>query len=671
MFDDADFIEIIQERAGDISFAHDARRIYDQMANLVKKRMWAVLKPNIDDEYLSRWNGVHVSLPELGVTDVPEELTDLVLTFVWGTPEDPVSSAFYLSPRLDFPSGIIGIGYNLGKSDRQPFKLSKAAKRARNKLRQMSKNSEMEADMDIIQFVPRLLSARRTAFIHELRHAYDQTVRDDEGQMSKHMDALLKHAEDNPELDFIGDDEMNAYITNGIEDTIEDFVKNSRNKPTKAKAKKWAPNATILWNKFLDNVSGGVKHYAGEEKLLKRAAARLTDVWDDYVENLNEQHVLIEAMNNLQLVKIEGQTTMTSYGILRNGSLVGGAEVFVDSPKPSLIDTLWATDATSAYALLMSILFDLKSLIPGHELSPASAAIIKRWYDKYADDPEYVRLESNYDYEPKHLQAVFLAGPDVKPIATMIDVSNDQKDDLEKQIVKGFHSAYNDPDKTKITHKFNDLLKNAPVEQLLSTLDHYMQNTGHSKSVAKWLRANVAKVDNRINDDVQSRELDHLIDYARNITESRKNIIREIDEDLDDEIIELMKQPEFASIVSFAEMKFDDDEESYGTAELQALARNLYLQDNPKVKALDLTTAPSVYREKVKKELEGWGLRFEPRKARKAHRGFSDPFHGSNRYAGNHGGSGFENSYNRTPSSQRTFDPNDSGALGMGSKRRR
>lgn len=153
----------------------------------------------------------------------------------------------------------------------------------------------------------------------------------------------------------------------------------------------------------------------------------------------------------------------------------------------------------------------------------------------------------------------------------------------------------------------------------------------------------------------------------------REVILEALDDnqdDFNDAVEELMKQPEMKSLEAFAEFKFDNEEESYGTVELQALARNLFLQDSKDIKKGQVATAPSQYREKVKTELSAYGLKFTPRDKIKQVRGVTSPLNGSNRFAGNHGGSGFENAFNRTPSAGRTFDANDKGALGMGSKKR-
>jgi hypothetical protein len=161
--------------------------------------------------------------------------------------------------------------------------------------------------------------------------------------------------------------------------------------------------------------------------------------------------------------------------------------------------------------------------------------------------------------------------------------------------------------------------------------------------------------------------------------ELRKLISEGINDDADDfndAVDELMKEPHMKSIEAFAETKFDDDEETYSTLELQALARNLYLKAMDRdIKKSALASAPAAYRDKVKDELSSYGLKFSPRDKIKHIRGFTSPLNGSNRFAGNAGGSGFEgirggHPANSTPSSKRVWSPDEDGALGMGSKKR-
>lgn len=156
-----------------------------------------------------------------------------------------------------------------------------------------------------------------------------------------------------------------------------------------------------------------------------------------------------------------------------------------------------------------------------------------------------------------------------------------------------------------------------------------------------------------------------------------KNIVREaIDDDRDDfndAVDELMKQPEMKSIEAFIESKYDDDEETYGTLELQALARNLYLKDQRGkgvVHKHELVSAPAAYRDKVKTELASFGLKFMPREKMKQHRGFTAPFHGTSGLKDMHGGSGFDNRYNTPKGPGTVWTADDKGVLGMGAKRK-
>ena len=142
------------------------------------------------------------------------------------------------------------------------------------------------------------------------------------------------------------------------------------------------------------------------------------------------------------------------------------------------------------------------------------------------------------------------------------------------------------------------------------------------------------------------------------------------DKDLNREVEEFMALPEFASVEAFAEFKYENDEETYSVAELQALSKNIFIAEHPELDP-DTIFAPQSIRERVKNELGSYGLKFIPRKVQKQTRGFTAPIHGSNRYAGNHGGSGFETAFNRSKDNNRTYDASASDALPMGSKRRK
>jgi hypothetical protein len=273
---------IISERAGDIEFSKEANRIHGEILAAIKKNK-NVLTPNFYNKDMQEWDGVHTSLEDLGITDVPDIMKDLILTFTWG---EDLPSGFFIMPSPKFPSGIIGTNYD-GPIP-QGAKADKATKRSYADVEKHMGGRVIEVDEDMIPYVAGLFALKKTTFIHELRHAYDVLVRDDDGKMAQHMNNLTDKTADDPKLSYVGDDEFNAHVITAIEDTINDFKRVARNRPTKAKAKKWAPNGTALWKKFKDNLNMGVVQFSDEKKLLKRAGGRLVSMWDDYVEGLPE-----------------------------------------------------------------------------------------------------------------------------------------------------------------------------------------------------------------------------------------------------------------------------------------------------------------------------------------------------------------------------------------------
>ena len=152
-----------------------------------------------------------------------------------------------------------------------------------------------------------------------------------------------------------------------------------------------------------------------------------------------------------------------------------------------------------------------------------------------------------------------------------------------------------------------------------------------------------------------------------------RKIIREAfdeKEAFEDEVADLMSLPEYNSVQAFAEFKYENDESTYSAAELQAVARNHFLKENPRVTKKQLGFAPQAYRDFVKHELDGYGIKFIPQKAQKHVRGFGSPINGSNRFAGNHGGTGFTTNFNREPDSGRTWSADDETSLRMHAKKK-
>lgn len=151
--------------------------------------------------------------------------------------------------------------------------------------------------------------------------------------------------------------------------------------------------------------------------------------------------------------------------------------------------------------------------------------------------------------------------------------------------------------------------------------------------------------------------------------------------DVEDEIAEMQRSPEFSSVDAFMNMKLDDEQYVYNFMELQALARNLAAQRTGDRRV----TAPSPADiAAVRKELEGGvGFKYVPREPARDVRGSSSNSHGTHPFAGaGGGGSGFSSdreggggftAFGGGPGALGggyTWDPNDKKNLPMGSRRR-
>jgi hypothetical protein len=84
------------------------------------------------------------------------------------------------------------------------------------------------------------------------------------------------------------------------------------------------------------------------------------------------------------------------------------------------------------------------------------------------------------------------------------------------------------------------------------------------------------------------------------------------------------KEPEFDTVDSFVQFLLDDGRETFMPGEAQKVAVSMG------------RSIPEVI-----EELKSWGFTVGT-KPRQNVRGFTSPFHGSNRFAGNCGGSGWE-----------------------------
>jgi hypothetical protein len=117
------------------------------------------------------------------------------------------------------------------------------------------------------------------------------------------------------------------------------------------------------------------------------------------------------------------------------------------------------------------------------------------------------------------------------------------------------------------------------------------------------------------------------------------------DEEFETVVQELMLEPHFASTDAFESYKIDNDEFSFNSAELQALAR---VQDEKRL-GHEIGVASQVTTTNIKAKLVSDGFKFEPRLATRFFRGTSSSAHGRHPMAGTGGGgTGFGSSFGRT-----------------------
>lgn len=150
--------------------------------------------------------------------------------------------------------------------------------------------------------------------------------------------------------------------------------------------------------------------------------------------------------------------------------------------------------------------------------------------------------------------------------------------------------------------------------------------------------------------------------------------------DIEEEIEEMRKMPEFADIDAFAAAKLDDDDLTYSFMELQALARNLASLRTKNRAAVAGKSDIDTVRNALESEI---GFKYVPRQPVRQTRGVASSAHGTHPFAGSGGsGSGFSTSrdggggftsYGGGPGAiggGYAWDPEDKKNLSMGARRR-
>lgn len=139
-----------------------------------------------------------------------------------------------------------------------------------------------------------------------------------------------------------------------------------------------------------------------------------------------------------------------------------------------------------------------------------------------------------------------------------------------------------------------------------------------------------------------------------------------VNNQFESDVLQLMSEPEYKSVDAFIQYKFDDEQDTFTAAELQALVRNI----DYKTRKLKGALPPQGLVTSIKQELESYGLKLQQRETTKHFRGSMSNAHGSNPFAGMGGGSGFTEVPSWLHSKKQGFiyDPNDPRSLRMSKK---
>jgi hypothetical protein len=120
-----------------------------------------------------------------------------------------------------------------------------------------------------------------------------------------------------------------------------------------------------------------------------------------------------------------------------------------------------------------------------------------------------------------------------------------------------------------------------------------------------------------------------------------RRLIREtLERDIEEQIEELMSEPEYKDLDTLISFKYDNDETEYNYMELQAVGRNMTKKKLGKERGDLVVTAGQNEVLLIKKTMEEYGIKFVGRQPVKNVRGVTSSKHGSNPFAGNAGGSG-------------------------------
>lgn len=145
-----------------------------------------------------------------------------------------------------------------------------------------------------------------------------------------------------------------------------------------------------------------------------------------------------------------------------------------------------------------------------------------------------------------------------------------------------------------------------------------------------------------------------------------RTLIKEaLDANIEEQVQEIIGEPEYKSVESLAEFKIENDETTFSTAEVHAVVRNMMKPELGKYQKMISESDPT----KVKfviRELESYGFLYKPLQPIKSVRGVTSNPHGKNPFVGmGGGGSGFGSDFGGSTFTSFGGGP---GAMGSGTK---
>jgi hypothetical protein len=189
----------------------------------------------------------------------------------------------------------------------------------------------------------------------------------------------------------------------------------------------------------------------------------------------------------------------TKHFVLKSGdkTLAGAYLGQTDDKSWWRVDLLWASNAVSAIALLMTCLERLGKLVPSTDISPAASMVVERFYQKYLNT-KVVVLDVQDDATKDHIAAGYQWVPGViKPLNIPV-VEVESRDGIRELLMNEnlstFQEAYADKKRTKkdITLQLNALLRKRDYEELLSFVSRTLRwrSSSNLARIEEWAKDN-------------------------------------------------------------------------------------------------------------------------------------------------------------------------------------